>query len=240
MILARAAALLGRWIGPIAAGTALGLVAVAASRLGAWVSLVDGAVAVARGLDARVGPVWIPMALVSLRVGWIAVRALRTRSGRGVVGAPVRPELSQLAPLFAALGLCGTVWGLIRAFDALESGQFLTQLPLLLAGLGAAMGSTLVGLSLQIGTLLLGVINPAWSWALVKWRDGEACFSLDGQLIGRGASGLAALVETIVGRQRDELGLAFDARVPADVRKAARETLWRSLDAAIPLREVRG
>ncbi len=51
-------------------------------------------------LNASVGPVWLPMSLVALRVGWLAGRALRSRRGRHSA-APVGPELGQLAPLLA-------------------------------------------------------------------------------------------------------------------------------------------
>ena len=136
---------LSAWLSALVAGVALGLVTAAVLRLG-W---VDGAGALAGALSARIGPVWIPMAGVLARVCFLAVRAGRSRLGAGSAARPVRPELYQLAPLFAALGLAGTVWGLGAAFDALDDGDFLARLPALLAGLGAAMTSTLVGLGLQ-------------------------------------------------------------------------------------------
>jgi hypothetical protein len=203
------------------------------AHLGAWPALG----AVAGVLNAQVGPVWVPMAGVALRVGWIAQRALRTRWERGPLGTPVRPELSQLAPLFAALGLCGTVWGLMHAFQALEQGEFLARLPLLLGGLGAAMASTLVGLGLQIGTLLLGVINPSWSWVRVA-RGPEPSFALDGRAIGRGDAGLDLLVEALVARQPEALGVAFEPEVPPRVRETVRDALWQRLDGSIPMREI--
>lgn len=234
-----------RWLAPLATGAVLGLLAVAMSRLGVWQELAAplGALWVAAGglvgvLHARIGPVWIPMALVAARVVQVAARAWRTRAGRGGTGRPVRPELTQLAPLFAVLGLFGTVWGLIRAFGALESGEFLSQLPVLLAGLGAAMTSTLVGLGLQVTTLLLGVVNPAWSWARVGCvRDGTR-FSLDGVPVGTGDEGFQALVDALVARCPEALCLAFERRLPSAERTRIRHALWASLDGEIPRREV--
>jgi hypothetical protein len=232
------------WLGAVALGAALGGVASVGAHLGAWPALG----ALASALNAGVGPVWVPMAVVALRVGWIALRALRTRWERGALGVPVRPELSQLAPLFAALGLCGTVWGLMHAFEALEGGEFLARLPLLLGGLGAAMASTLVGLGLQIGTLLLGVINPSWSWVRVAHggdvpmrpgvRAPPASFALDGRAIGRGDAGLDLLVEALTARQPEALGVVFEPAVPPRVRDAVRAALWQRLDGSIPMREL--
>ena len=140
----------GAWLGSIAAGAALGGLAVTGMWLDAWPPLGAAGFELILAIHERVGPVWLPMAGVAARVLWLALRAARTRAGQGALGEPVRAELGQLAPLFAALGLAGTVWGLGRAFDALDSSEFLTRLPALLSGLGAAMTSTLVGLALQI------------------------------------------------------------------------------------------
>jgi hypothetical protein len=226
------------WLGPIVLGTGIGLGVVTVGRLGAWSATAQALGSVAEALHRVVGPVWIPMFLVSLRVGWVSGRALRTRFGRGPLGVPVRPELGQLAPLFAALGLCGTVWGLIIAFEALEDGEFLSRLPVLLGGLGAAMTSTLVGLGLQITTLLLGVINPAWSWASVGWEKGEPRFELDGRILDTDAHDAARLAESIRARQPEALFVAFDRAVPMRVRERLLDSLWRGLDSAIPIRTV--
>ena len=207
-------------------------------RLGIGAPLVEGARDLVIGVNTRVGPVWIPMALVSLRVGWLSLRAFRTRRGVGALGRPVRPELTQLAPLFAALGLCGTVLGLITSFSALGEGEFLTQVPLLLGGLGTAMTSTLVGLSLQIGTLLLGVINPAWSLASLAWSGNGARVRLDGRELGIDEDGVRALVAAVSARQPEALALRFERGVPGALRDRVRESLWRQLDGSIPVREL--
>jgi hypothetical protein len=74
-----------RWLVPIAAGAGLGLLAIAGSRLGVWRELVTwgGGLVVDAGalvgaLNARVGPVWLPMGLVAARVAQVATRAWRT------------------------------------------------------------------------------------------------------------------------------------------------------------------
>jgi hypothetical protein len=224
-------------LGSIALGTAIGLSAIVGTRIGAWHAIAQAARATSSGLTDGVGPVWIPMFLVSLRVAWISWHAFRTRSGGGRLGAPVRPELGQLAPLFAALGLCGTVWGLITAFEALEGGEFLTRLPVLLGGLGAAMTSTLVGLGLQITTLLLGVVNPAWSWARIACNRGEVIVSLDGRSLEK-EEGFEGLVRSIRSRQPEALCLAFDPKVPASLRTQIQDSLWRGLDSVVPIRVV--
>jgi hypothetical protein len=221
------------WVEPVAVGLALGLALAGVGRLGLWPTLER----LPDALHRSVGPVWIPMALAGLRVGWLALRALRTRAGRGRLGEPVRPELGQIAPVFAALGLCGTVWGLSRAFEALEGGDFLTQLPLLLGGLGAAMTSTLVGLGLQIATLGIGLVNPAWSWLEVRLDAGALRFCLDGRAIGDGDEGFRAAVSGLRARAPEALCLAIDRRAPGRAELAAR--LWRELDAAVRVREVR-
>ena len=233
-----------RWLAPIAAGAVLGLLAIAASRLGVWHelvtsggSLVGDPGALVSALNARVGPVWLPMGLVAARVAQVATRAWRTRAGRGDTGRSVRPELAQLAPLFAVLGLFGTVWGLITAFEALESGEFLSRLPALLAGLGAAMTSTLVGLGLQVTTLLLVVVAPAWSWLRVGSSREGTSFSLDGEPVGSGEE-LDALVAALVARRPEALCVAFAREVPDAERIRIRRSLWAALDAEIPRREV--
>ena len=237
------------WLVPllrsIALGGLLGGAAVIAARLGPELPLlrelarVSGTGArVVEGLNARVGPVWIPMLLVGSRVGWLAGHALRTRHGHGRPAAPVRSELGQLAPLFAALGLCGTVWGLSAAFDALGSGEFLSRLPVLLGGLGAAMFSTLLGLGLQIATLLIAAFNPAWSRAVVDARGGSVSFSLDTRELGAGEAGLKALVLAVEARQPEALRVEFAFGMSEEWRARIHDTLWRSLDSAIPIREI--
>lgn len=243
MIAARLPVLYGSsfaaWLRSIALGAAVGALVVAGHRLGLWAPLGAGAGRIGLELNRLIGPVWIPMLVVALRVSWLAARALRTRFGRGALGAPVRPELGQLAPLFAALGLCGTVWGLSAAFDALGSGGFLERLPTLLGGLGAAMTSTLVGLGLQIGTLLLAAFNPAWSHARVHQEAEQLAFALDGRKLGEGLHGLEALIDALRARQPEALQLAFGQRVPAEQRARIRAVLWQRTDSAIPIREAR-
>ena len=118
---------LGGWLSALAAGVALGLAYALALQLG-WVGVAGSAArAAADGLTAGIGPVWLPMAGVAARVGFLAVRAARSRFGGDPGARPVRPELYQLAPLFAALGLAGTVWGLSAAFEALDDGDFTTS-----------------------------------------------------------------------------------------------------------------
>ncbi len=222
----------------VAGGIALGglVVLFRISSVGAWTTgaLLDAA----HWLGAAIGPVWIPMALVAGRVLWLAGRALASRRGMPGPRRPVRPELAQLAPLFAALGLCGTVWGLGHAFDALEHGEFLGQLPALLGGLGAAMTSTLAGLGLQIGTLLLATLNPVWSSAHVSAAGETFCVELDGQRLGADAAGMDALVEALEARRPEALRVRFDPALSAAQREGVRDRLWSSLDASLALREV--
>ena len=227
-----------RWIEPVTVGTALGFTLVAAHRLGLAPDASDLGVRAVDSLNRVVGPVWIPMLLACTRVAWLAGRAFRTRDGRGRLGEPVRPELGQIAPVFAALGLCGTVWGLSRAFEALNGGDFLSQLPLLLGGLGAAMTSTLVGLGLQIGTLLVALVLPAWSWLAVASENGDESFSLDRQRLGTGEAGLCAAVEGLRARAPEAVCVAFDRRLPRGRREAIRMRLWQRIDGGTPLREV--
>ncbi len=222
----------------MALGAAVGGAVVAGHKLGLWLPLGAGASAIVSALSRLVGPVWIPMFMVALRVGWLAARALRTRFGWAAGGAPVRPELGQLAPLFAALGLCGTVWGLSAAFDALDGGGFLQRLPALLGGLGAAMTSTLVGLGLQIATLLLAAFNPSWSQVRVGWKLERLVVALDGCPLGESRDGLEALIAALSARQPEALRVCFDARVPPEQRAQVHELLWQRTDSAVPVREV--
>ncbi len=207
--------------------------------LGSAAGLARGALGLVDALSGRLGPVWIPMLLVASRVAWLAGRALRTRHGHGPPASPVRPELGQLAPLFAALGLCGTVWGLSFAFDALGAGDFLSRLPVLLAGLGAAMTSTLLGLGLQIATLLIATTNPAWSRARVHRIAQGVSFELEGHALGDGAAGLEALVLALQARQPEALRLELVHGVPDEWHARIRDALWRRLDSALPIRPVR-
>jgi hypothetical protein len=142
----------------------------------------------------------------------------------------------QLAPLFAALGLCGTVWGLTSAFDALQYGDFLTQLPVLLGGLGAAMTSTLAGLGLQIATLLVAAFNPVWSRARVWQQAGRTHFSLDARALGEDLAGFAAFAEAIDARQPEALRVEFAPGLPDDARERVLNELWRRVDGVIPIR----
>jgi hypothetical protein len=226
---------LAPWLGSIALGAAAGGAVGVAHRLGWLPGLWGGAGELASMLNRLVGPVWVPMLLIALRVTWLTTRALGTRFGYGALGEPVRPELGQLAPLFAALGLCGTVWGLTLAFDALSGDEFLTQLPDLLAGLGAAMTSTLVGLGLQITTLFLAAFNPAFSCVSVELERDAARFTLDGQVLG---SDPLVLTEALRARQPEALLLRFDRRLREVERRAIRQSLWQRTDSAIPIREV--
>jgi hypothetical protein len=227
-----------QWAGALLLGATLGFAFVVARRLGVWAWTAGHVSWIAGQLTEAIGPVWIPMLIVAARVAWLSARAVRTRSGRGRLGQPVRPEMGQIAPLFAALGLCGTVWGLSSAFEALNGGEFLTQLPLLLGGLGAAMTSTLVGLGMQIATLLLRLVNPAWSWVHVGWREDQPVFSLDERSVSGGAEGLVAISEALRARQPEALCIAFHAEVPATERAHIRDALWCQTDGAIPVREV--
>ncbi len=238
------------WLAPLlrsaALGAVLGGLGVLALRVGPEAPALGSATELARGgvhlvdaLNGRLGPVWVPMLLVALRVGWLAARALRTRHGHGPPASPVRPELGQLAPLFAALGLCGTVWGLSFAFDALGGGDFLSRLPVLLAGLGAAMTSTLLGLGLQIATLVIATLNPAWSRVQVQRSAGGVSFELEGNALGDDAAGLEALVLALRARQPEALRLELVRAVPDEWHARIRDVLWRRLDSALPVREVR-
>lgn len=221
----------------IGVGTALGIVIALARAFG----LTDALLQVPRALHESVGPVWIPMALVAARVLWLASGALASRYGRGTSDPrPVRPELGQLAPLFAALGLCGTVWGLTLAFDALGQGEFLGQLPALLGGLGAAMTSTLAGLGLQIGTLLLAAINPVWSSARLGAAGESTYVEFDGQRLGLDEPGVDALVDALRARQPEALRLVFDRALSERERQQVRERIWAELDASLQVREVAG
>jgi hypothetical protein len=227
-----------RWIEPLLVGALLGLALVAVARLGLGSGVADLGLRAAATLTRAVGPVWVPMLLALLRVVWLAARALRTRGGRGRLGEPVRPELGQIAPVFAALGLCGTVWGLSRAFEALNGGDFLGQLPLLLGGLGAAMTSTLVGLGLQIGTLLVALFLPAWSWLEVRAHGGDESFELDRRPLGAGGAGLRAGLEALRARTPEAVCVAFDRRLPKTRREEIRMQLWLEIDGTIRVREV--
>ncbi len=238
------------WLAPVlrsaALGAVLGGLAVLALRvapgppaLGSAGELVRWGLRLVDALNGKLGPVWIPMLLVASRVAWLAGRALRTRHGHGPPAAPVRPELGQLAPLFAALGLCGTVWGLSFAFDALGDGDFLSRLPVLLGGLGAAMTSTLLGLGLQIATLVIATTNPAWSRVRVHRIPQSVSFELEGNPLGEGAAGLEALVLALRARQPEALRLELVRGLPDDWHARIRDVLWRRLDSALPVREVR-
>ncbi len=227
---------LGRGAQAVAAGALLGGLVAAGSAAGLWPRVGAGLQAAAQVMNARIGPVWIAMLGIALRVAWLAARAAVTRFGRGEHYTPVRPELMQLAPLFAALGLCGTVWGLTRAFDALQYGDFLTQLPVLLGGLGAAMTSTLAGLGLQIATLLVAAFNPVWSRARISQDAGRTHFSLDGRALGQDVPGFAAFAEAIDARQPEALRVEFARGLPEQVRQRVLSELWRRIDGAIPVR----
>ena len=228
----------GAWLGSLAAGAALGLCIVAALRLGILPEPPGGGLWPVSQLNASVGPVWVPMFAVAARVTWLGIRALRTRQGRGVLGARVRPELSQLAPLFAALGLAGTVWGLGRAFDALDSGDFLSRLPALLSGLGAAMTSTLVGLGLQIATLLLAAFNPGYSLVRIAPAGGELHVELDRIPLGRGLPGLGRALDALCVQKPEGLAVQLHPRIPEDDRRALLAALWQRTEGGVPLREV--
>ena len=227
---------LGRGAQAVAAGALLGGIVAAGSVAGLWPRVGAALWSAAEVLNTRIGPVWVAMLGVGLRVAWLAARAAATRFGHGAHYTPVRPELMQLAPLFAALGLCGTVWGLTSAFDALQYGDFLTQLPVLLGGLGAAMTSTLAGLGLQITTLLVAAFNPVWSRARVSQRAGRACFALDGCALGEDVSGFAAFAEAIDARRPEALRVEFARGLPEDLRARVLSELWRRADGAIPVR----
>lgn len=190
-------------------------------------------------LNQRVGPVWMAMLAVALRVAWLNGRALQSRNGSHPGVRPVRPELQQLAPVFAALGLCGTVWGLAGAFASLDTSEFMSRLPRLLAGLGAAMTSTLVGLSLQIGTLLLAAYNPCWSRAVVRMQSGEKVFALDGVALGSGEEGRARLLDSLRARAPEALRLVLDRGLPQRVRDGLAADLWEQLSAGVPLKTER-
>jgi len=227
---------LGRGAQAVAVGALLGGLVAAGSAAGLWPRAASGIVTATEALNARIGPVWVAMLAVGMRVAWLAARAAATRFGRGKHYTPVRPELMQLAPLFAALGLCGTVWGLTSAFDALQYGDFLTQLPVLLGGLGAAMTSTLAGLGLQIATLLVAAFNPVWSRARVWQQAGRTHFSLDACALGEGLAGFAAFADAIDARRPEALRVEFAPGLPDDARERVLSELWRRVDGIIPIR----
>lgn len=181
------------------------------------------------------------MLAVAVRVVWLNGRALQSRNGAnsGTLSRPVRAELQQLAPVFAALGLCGTVWGLAGAFASLDTSEFMSRLPRLLAGLGAAMTSTLVGLTLQIGTLLLAAYNPCWSRAEVRVRGGERFFALDGVAFGAEGEGRARLLESLRARAPEALRLGLDRGLPERDRDRLEADLWERLPAGVPLKTER-
>lgn len=224
------------WLVAIGSGALLGLALALGIQLGLWPAPSARLGALVSTLTDRVGPVWVPMVLVGGRVAWLGVRAWRTRGGHGALGLPVRPELHQLAPLFAALGLAGTVFGLGSAFDALGGGEFLARLPALLAGLGAAMTSTLVGLCLQIGTLLLAAFNPAWSRVRVRALPSGTRYEFDGVVLGQGDEGLARLLAALQARRPEALRVESGLRGPECDDLLAQ--LWERTDCAIPIRRV--
>jgi hypothetical protein len=229
---------LAPWATSVGLGAILGVSIITAHRYGAPGGLEAAVLELPARLNRLIGPVWVVMLVVALRVAWLGIRAYRTRLGQGATGQPVRPELGQLAPIFAALGLCGTVWGLTAAFDALQEGEFLERLPALLGGLGAAMTSTLVGLGLQIGTLLLGAFNPAWSVARVEGPVERLAFWLDGAHLGCCQIGLDGLIEALGARQPEALRLEFSGEVGPATRAEIRRALWKQTDSVIPIREI--
>ena len=98
------------------------------------------------------------------------------------------------------------------------------------------MTSTLVGLGLQIATLLVASFNPAWSLARIEPRGGEIGFELDRVTLGTGMQGLARLLEAL--RARRPEALQVDARrLPAAARHGLLAVLWERTDSGIQLRE---
>jgi len=220
----------------IARGLALGLVLALVLRSGLGQAFVARLSEWLSVIHVAIGPVWIPMFFIALRIAWLSGRALRTRFGQGRFGAAVRPEMLNLAPMFPALGFAGTVWGLTYAFAALEAGEFIDQLRPLMVGLGAAMMSTLVGLGLQILTLLIAAYNPAWSLAEVSQAGERETFALDGAVLGHDDRGLTQLLEALSARQPEALHLRLDPRLPAERRAALHMSVWKRLDGSIPMR----
>lgn len=227
---------LSAWLLSVVYGALIGCLGALLLYLGLLQGVLGAVVGVGSALYRIVGPVWLPMALIAVRVGWLAARALRTRLGRVTACRPVRDELHQLAPLFVAFGLAGTVWGLTIAFDALRGDAFIEGLPQLLSGLGAAMTSTLVGLSFQIGTLLVAAYNPTWSRATVYRRGDVEVFHLDDTRLGEGDAGLSALFEALGARAPEALHIELDPALSLERRIALHGAIWRHLDGAIPVR----
>jgi hypothetical protein len=108
-----------RWIEPVLVGAGLGFALVALQRLGLGPAVPELGPRAAAALNGAIGPVWIPMSLACVRVAWLAARALRTRNGGGRLGEPVRPELGQIAPIFAVLPAWS--WLEVRAENGEES-----------------------------------------------------------------------------------------------------------------------
>ncbi len=105
------------------------------------------------------------------------------------------------------------------------------------------MTSTLVGLGLQIATLLLAIVNPSWSWARIGWVGGNATFELDGRPAQKmedshppDGSGLRWLVGAIVSRQPEALCVEFVGEIPGPERRRIQDSLWRRLDSGVRVR----
>ena len=101
------------------------------------------------------------------------------------------------------------------------------------------MTSTLLGLGLQIATLVIATLNPSWSRARVNRIAQGVSFELDGQVLGDGATGLEALVLALRARQPEALRLELVRGVPGEWHSKIRDVLCRRLDSALPIREVR-
>ena len=98
--------------------------------------------------------------------------------------------------------------------------------------------STLVGLGLQIATLLLAAFNPSWSQVRVGWKLERLVVALDGCPLGESRDGLEALIAALSARQPEALRVCFAARMPPEQRARVHELLWQRTDSAVPVREV--
>ena len=120
----------GAWLGAIGAGAALGGVVVTGMWLDAWQPLRAAAFEAALAVHERVGPVWVPMALVAARVAWLAART------------PRWPRLRLLGPRQG--------WQLIReakdaTVDGVLEGSYSRSWVLVAGAIGGERGAGLLG-----------------------------------------------------------------------------------------------
>lgn len=228
-----------RWSTVLVGGLVIGTAAAVGYRLGVWESGAAALAAAGIEMTRAVNLVYVVMLAIGARVGVLVHCAYASRSDHLAPVQPVRPELSQLAPIFTGVGFAGTVAGYIAGFGSLEdqrASELLTALPELLAGVSASMTSTLVGLSLWGATLLLAAWMPVWSWAHIVWDEDDVRIDFDGRSLGRGTAAVEILAEAVGSRQPEALCLAFDRDIPSNLRERVITAVWSQRAVDLPLR----